>query len=164
MSLSLPFLAPAPASAPAPAPAKAPATAAGRRASRLAEEWPTWCLIVLIHSGILGLTAFGAGLPAWAFRLLRTAHDTLAGRLLLGPVFALLFLNNNLHHLHHRHPFLPWWRIPALWAQERGKVASDSRLGGYGPLFRRAFVPARLLWPAPCLVARHLRGDAAEKE
>lgn len=31
-----------------------------------------------------------------------------------GPFFSLLFLNNNLHALHHAHPELPWYALPHL--------------------------------------------------
>jgi fatty acid desaturase len=31
-----------------------------------------------------------------------------------GPLMALLFLNNNLHHTHHARPGAPWYRLPSL--------------------------------------------------
>ncbi|MGR4001030.1 MAG: fatty acid desaturase [Alphaproteobacteria bacterium] len=33
-------------------------------------------------------------------------------------LFSLLFLNNNFHITHHKHPSLVWWRIPAKWRAE----------------------------------------------
>lgn len=33
--------------------------------------------------------------------------------------FRLLFLNNNLHVIHHRSPHLPWFELPRAWANER---------------------------------------------
>ena len=35
-----------------------------------------------------------------------------------GPL-ALLFLNNNFHAVHHMHPAVPWYRLPALYAARR---------------------------------------------
>jgi fatty acid desaturase len=35
------------------------------------------------------------------------------------PLWQLLFLNNNLHLAHHVHPKLPWYQLPARWAEMR---------------------------------------------
>jgi fatty acid desaturase len=35
------------------------------------------------------------------------------------PVWALIFLNNNLHIAHHAHPELPWHQLPRAWRQMR---------------------------------------------
>ena len=45
-----------------------------------------------------------------------------------GPL-ALLFLNNNLHVVHHMHPEVPWYRLPALYAARRAHYLR--RNGGY---------------------------------
>ena len=45
------------------------------------------------------------------------------------PIFGLLFLNNNLHAVHHAHPTVPWYRLPAIWRRERGRVLAEN--GGY---------------------------------
>jgi fatty acid desaturase len=42
---------------------------------------------------------------------------------------ALLFLNNNLHAVHHAHPGQPWYRLPALYRREREAVLAAN--GGY---------------------------------
>lgn len=39
-----------------------------------------------------------------------------------GPAFALLFLNNNLHALHHRHPGIPWYRLPGRYRRDRAEI------------------------------------------
>lgn len=36
-------------------------------------------------------------------------------------VFGLLFLNNNLHVVHHRWPNIPWYRLPGLYAAQRDR-------------------------------------------
>jgi fatty acid desaturase len=35
------------------------------------------------------------------------------------PLWALIFLNNNLHIAHHAHPTLPWHQLPRVWRQMR---------------------------------------------
>ncbi|NNL35576.1 MAG: fatty acid desaturase [Silicimonas sp.] len=56
-----------------------------------------------------------------------------------GPL-ALLFLNNNLHVVHHMHPQVPWYRLPGLYRRD---AARFSRLNdgyvyrSYGEVFRR---------------------------
>lgn len=78
-----------------------------------------------------------AAIPLWAYLLavwlgiallkIRTflehrAHERASGRTVIvedrGPL-ALLFLNNNLHVVHHMHPEVPWYRLPALYAARR---------------------------------------------
>ncbi|HWJ36240.1 MAG TPA: fatty acid desaturase [Steroidobacteraceae bacterium] len=60
------------------------------------------------------------------------------------PVWALLFLNNNLHIAHHAEPNLPWYQLPRAWRQMRdsasGSLAMESGLvfeGGYIEVARR---------------------------
>ncbi len=57
-----------------------------------------------------------------------------------GPVFSLLFLNNNLHHAHHALPGAAWYRLPAL-ADELGSDdaarAGAGHYRGYREVFRR---------------------------
>jgi fatty acid desaturase len=57
-----------------------------------------------------------------------------------GRFWSLLFLNNNLHVVHHRQPNLPWYRIPAAWrALSREIDVAPNMLfcGGYAQLFAR---------------------------
>lgn len=56
------------------------------------------------------------------------------------PIFALLFLNNNLHVAHHRWPGVAWYRLPALHAAHREEILSANGAlfyDGYWDLFRR---------------------------
>lgn len=46
-----------------------------------------------------------------------------------GPLMSLLFLNNNLHAVHHDRPRLPWHRLPEAYAARR--AAYLARNGGY---------------------------------
>lgn len=78
-----------------------------------------------------------AAMPWWAYLLaawighgllkIRTylehrAHEAARARTVViedrGPL-AILFLNNNLHVVHHMHPAVPWYRLPALYAANR---------------------------------------------
>jgi fatty acid desaturase len=46
-----------------------------------------------------------------------------------GPLLALLFLNNNLHHTHHARPGAAWYRLPAL---ARSLDSAEDAAGGAG--------------------------------
>jgi len=62
-----------------------------------------------------------------------------------GPVASLLFLNNNLHALHHAEPGLPWYRLPARYRARRGELLAANGnylLRGYGEVIAR-----HLIWP-----------------
>ncbi|RKT35137.1 fatty acid desaturase [Roseovarius halotolerans] len=114
-----------------------------------------------------------AQMPIWAYLLsvyaalsilkIRTflehrAHDKARGRTVIiedrGPL-ALIFLNNNLHVVHHMHPKVPWYRLPALYAAHRAHYLgrNDGYLyRSYGEIFRRHFLRAKdpvphPLWP-----------------
>jgi fatty acid desaturase len=56
------------------------------------------------------------------------------------PVFALLFLNNNLHIVHHANPAVAWYDLPALYRERRELflAANEHTLfGGYGEILKR---------------------------
>ncbi len=58
-----------------------------------------------------------------------------------GPLMRLLFLNNNLHLVHHAKPALPWYALPeAYHADRRGWLARNGGYvfhGGYAEILRR---------------------------
>jgi fatty acid desaturase len=57
-----------------------------------------------------------------------------------GPVLSLLFLNNNLHALHHDRPGLPWYRLPAAYQASREEVLARNEgfhFAGYREIARR---------------------------
>lgn len=63
-----------------------------------------------------------------------------------GPLMSLLFLNNNLHLVHHDKPGLPWYRIPAFYRQRRALFLASNGgyfFKGYGEVFRRYFLRAK---------------------
>jgi fatty acid desaturase len=61
------------------------------------------------------------------------------------PVWALIFLNNNLHIAHHAHPKLPWHALPRVWRQMRVAAVGSGLVfrGGY-----RQVIAEYLLRPA----------------
>ena len=71
-----------------------------------------YVLAVYLASALLKLRTF----------LEHRAHESARARTVIvedrGPL-ALLFLNNNLHVVHHMHPQVPWYRLPALYAANR---------------------------------------------
>lgn len=57
-----------------------------------------------------------------------------------GPVMSLLYLNNNLHALHHLEPATPWHRRPGRFRARREEIYAGSggyRFAGYGEIIWR---------------------------
>ena len=55
-----------------------------------------------------------------------------------GPL-AFLFLNNNLHAVHHAHPRVAWYRLPALYRARRERFLAMNegyRFASYAHVFR----------------------------
>jgi fatty acid desaturase len=77
------------------------------------------------------------------------AHVDPAGRTVVvedrGPL-SILFLNNNFHAVHHAHPGVPWYRLPALYAANRAAVLAGNDgyvYRSYGTVFARYFLRAK---------------------
>jgi fatty acid desaturase len=128
----------------------------------------------LWHVPALGLVALWLGLvaemPVWAYLAsayaalsvlkIRTflehqAHERVRGRTVIiedrGPL-ALMFLNNNLHVVHHMHPKVPWYRLPGLYFgnRERYLARNDGYMyRSYGEVFRRYLFRAKDPVPHP---------------
>ena len=63
-----------------------------------------------------------------------------------GPFFSLLFLNNNLHRVHHSKPAVPWYDLPALYRAERDRYLAENGgylIRGYSEVVRRWLVRPR---------------------
>jgi fatty acid desaturase len=108
---------------------------------------------------LLGWVCLVAGMPLWKYLLAFVYPGTSLGLLRsfaehrpdpsparrtvvieAGLFFRLLFLNNNLHAVHHRLPRVPWFALPRVWRRERADLtarAPDLVLPGYGPLLLR---------------------------
>ena len=116
-----------------------------------------------------------SSLPVWAYLLsaymglsilkIRTylehqAHERARGRTVIiedrGPL-AWIFLNNNLHVVHHMHPRMPWYRLPKLFRENRSRYLSRNDgyyFRSYGEVFRRYLMQRKdpvphPLWPKP---------------
>lgn len=89
------------------------------------------------------------------------AHERPTGRTAIVetcPALAFLFLNNNLHALHHEAPGLPWYRLPSAYRDLREELLKGNDgylIGGYLSLARR------YLFAAKEPVAHPLRGSPA---
>lgn len=118
---------------------------------------------------LLWLVAFTA-MPVWAYVMaaylgysllkIRTylehrAHEAPRARTVIiedkGPL-ALLYLNNNLHVVHHMHPQVPWYRLPALYAARREHYQRRNEAyvyRNYAEIFRRYLLKAKDPVPHP---------------
>ncbi len=112
-----------------------------------AATMPVWAYCVAAYAGLslIKIRTF----------LEHQAHERAAGRTVViedrGPL-ALLFLNNNLHVVHHMHPRVPWYRLPELYAANRARYLA--RNGGYayrsyGEIFRRHLLRTKDPVPHP---------------
>ena len=79
-----------------------------------ASPMPFWAYVLAVW--------FGHGLLKIRTFLEHRAHDLARARTVIvedrGPL-SILFLNNNLHAVHHMHPKVPWYRLPRLYATNR---------------------------------------------
>lgn len=111
-----------------------------------------------------------AAMPVWAYLLaaygamsvlkIRTylehrAHERARGRTVIvedrGPL-AFLFLNNNLHVVHHTHPKIAWYHLPAVYAARRDFYLAKNegyRYGSYAEVFRQHLLRAKDPVPHP---------------
>jgi fatty acid desaturase len=120
---------------------------------------------------VLGVVVWSP-LPVWAYGIacyvglailkIRTflehqAHARTRGRTVIiedrGPL-AFLFLNNNLHVVHHMHPKLPWYRLPAIYFNNRARYLRRNegyRYDSYAQIFRHHLLHAKDPVPHPLL-------------
>ncbi|WP_204115833.1 fatty acid desaturase [Shimia biformata] len=113
---------------------------------------------------------FVARMPFWAYLIcayaalsvlkIRTflehqAHERARGRTVIiedkGPL-SWMFLNNNLHVVHHMHPKMPWYRLPKLFAANRDRYLSRNDgyyFRSYRQVFRQYFWRAKDPVPHP---------------
>jgi fatty acid desaturase len=91
---------------------------------------PLWAYVLLFVYPGLALTLLRSFAEHIAAADPRARTVTVEG----SAFFALLFLNNNLHALHHTRPQLPWYALPASY---RRLPPPALRYRGYGVLIRR---------------------------
>ncbi|MCX8508657.1 MAG: fatty acid desaturase [Rhodobacteraceae bacterium] len=121
----------------------------------------------------------GSAMPGWAYVLsaylamsvlkIRTflehrAHELARGRTVIvegGGILPFLFLNNNLHVVHHCKPQVAWYRLPALYRANRDDYLRRNEgylYRSYGEVFRRYFLKTKDPVPHP-LWRSPLEGD-----
>lgn len=134
--------------------------------------WRAWALH-LPGVAVVLLIVHASGMPLWAYLVaaysglallkIRTflehrAHEQVRARTVIiedRGLLAFLFLNNNLHVVHHMNPRTPWYRLPALYRAGKARYV-DLNNGyvyrSYAEIFRRHFLRAKdpvphPLWP-----------------
>lgn len=127
----------------------------------------------LLHLPSLALVAWLVSLtpmPFWAYLIaayganallrIRTflehqSHEKARGRTVIVEdkgLLAFLFLNNNLHVVHHMHPKVPWYGLPAQFRSNRDRYLKHNegyRFASYGEVFRRYWRRAKDPVPHP---------------
>ncbi|MCB2116368.1 MAG: fatty acid desaturase [Rhodobacteraceae bacterium] len=137
---------------------------AGNRA--IARDWA----LHLAGLVLVGLWIAWSGVPVWAYLVsaylgmsvlkIRTylehrAHEDAPGRTVVVEdrgLLAFLFLNNNLHIVHHTKPGVPWYRLPAVYAAGREEFLRRNEgylYPSYGAIFRRHLLRAKDPVPHP---------------
>lgn len=115
-----------------------------------ASAMPVWGWILAAYGGL-------ALIKIRTFLEHRAHEDSPARTVIIEDrgFLAFLFLNNNLHVVHHLNPAVPWYRLPAVYRSDRQRYLTTN--GGYvyrsyGEVFRRYFWRAKdpvphPLWP-----------------
>lgn len=90
----------------------------------MAGQMPVWAYLLSAYSGLslIKIRTF----------LEHQAHERASGRTVIVEdrgLLAFLFLNNNLHAVHHAHPKVPWYQLPKLYRDNRARFLG--RNGGY---------------------------------
>ncbi len=122
-----------------------------------------WLIHLATVPAVLALVVLVGAIPVWMYLLsCYAALSVLSIRTFLehraigpfeersviierGGILGFLFLNNHLHALHHAKPDVPWYRLPALYRQERGRILR--RNGGYAYPDYAAVIRRYLLAP-----------------
>ena len=104
-------------------------------------------LLLFVYPG-MSLTL----LRSFAEHRARPAVDERVAIVESGPLMSLLYLNNNLHYVHHKAPALAWYRLPARWRANRDAVLEANggyRYASYWDVIRRHAFRSRepVVWP-----------------
>jgi fatty acid desaturase len=129
-----------------------------------------WLLHLPAMAAVIAWIVLVSDMPLWAYLIaaymalsilkIRTflehqAHERARGRTVIiedrGPL-ALMFLNNNLHVVHHMHPKVPWYRLPELYFANREKYLTRNdgyMYRSYAEVFRRYLLARKDPVPHP---------------
>jgi fatty acid desaturase len=135
---------------------------AARFASGDGSHAKPWALHVLGAALVLAWVLGVCGIPFWQYILLyaypglsltllrsflehraRPEVDERSVLIEAGPVMSLLYLNNNLHALHHAEPDRAWYRLPARYRELRESLLAGNggyRYSGYAEVVARYLV------------------------
>ena len=102
---------------------------------------PVWLFLICIYAShaILKIRTF----------LEHRMHELARCRSVIverGGILGFLFLNNNLHAVHHARPSMPWYRLPSFYAAHRAHFLSRNggyRYVSYGQVFSQYFLRAK---------------------
>ena len=114
-------------------------------------QMPLWAVLLSTY-GALSILKIRTFLEHRAHEAARARTVVIEDR---GPL-ALIFLNNNYHVVHHMHPQVPWYRLPALYAARRAHYLrrNDGYVyRSYAEVFARYLLRAKdpvphPLWPS----------------
>ncbi len=105
--------------------------------------WACWICGLPLWLYLVGFAYGGAAASAMRSFLEHQAVPNVGERICVvesNLFFSFLFLYNNLHIVHHKHPGLAWYRIPARWQAERAAYLALNGgyyYRGYGEVLRR---------------------------
>jgi fatty acid desaturase len=112
-----------------------------------ASEMPGWAYLLSAYMG-LSILKIRTYLEHRAHELARCRTVVVDG----GWLLPFLFLNNNLHVVHHAKPGVAWYRLPALYRANRDDFLRRNggyRYASYGEVFRRHLFRAKDPVPHP---------------
>ncbi|MEP3049207.1 MAG: fatty acid desaturase [Roseibium sp.] len=109
---------------------------------------PIVLFVTLVGGMSIWFYALAIAYPGMSLLMLRTyaehrAHEHADARSVIVefcPIFSLLFLNNNLHIVHHTHPRVPWYNLPKMYRSAR----ADWQRKNEGYVFKSYFEMARV--------------------
>lgn len=131
--------------------------------------WGAWVVHVVCVAGILVLVVMSP-MPIWAYLIaayggmsilkIRTflehrAHEKSRGRTVIiedRGFLSFMFLNNNLHVVHHMHPQAAWYELPELYETSKSRYTEMNEgyvYRSYGEVFRQYFLQAKDSVPHP---------------
>jgi fatty acid desaturase len=120
-------------------------------------EMPIWAYVLAVY-GAFALLRIRTFLEHRAQETVRARTVVVEDR---SPL-SLLFLNNNLHVVHHMHPAVPWYLLPGLYAARRAHYLrrNDSYVyRSYAQIFRQHFWRAKDSVPHPVWPVRKTVAD-----
>ena len=106
-----------------------------------ASSMPVWLFFVCVYAShaVLKIRTF----------LEHRMHELARCRSVIverGGVLGFLFLNNNLHAVHHARPSMPWYRLPSFYTAHRAHFLRRNggyRYASYGQVFLQYFLRAK---------------------